>query len=374
MLKRLNLRLLFLALVLISSAALLISREHRPSFLRPGLRLHAYVSSSTAGTVTVVDLVSLSPISTVPVGPSPSGLRAHPTRNEVWGVSTSDGFVWILDTVSLQVVARIPVGSSPFALDFSPDGSRAFVAASGSNQLLAIDCRSRQIIARARTGRRPWLARLTPDARLVLVPLRDDSALTLFDAFTLAPLATIPVASRPEQVVVLPDSSVAFVSSAGSSQVSAVDLRRRVLLAALPLSGPSADLILKPDGGELYVTSPASHTLEILNTWTTENVQSLLLGLTPTRGTLTSDSRFLYVSDSAAGRVLPIEINSRLVLRPIPVGARPGVLRTTPGDDLLLVINEDSSDLAVIRTRPPGSLLTLIPVGPRPNDLALKLF
>jgi len=145
------------------------------------------------------------------------------------------------------------------------------------------------------------------------------------------------------------------------------------LLATLPLSGPPADLILKPDGGELYVTSPGSHSLDILNTWTTENVQSLLLGSSPTRGTLTSDSRLLYVSDAAAGRVLPVEINSRVIQKPIPVGVRPGVLRTTPGDDLLLVINEGSSDLAVIRVRT-QSLLTLIPVGPRPSDLALKVF
>jgi YVTN family beta-propeller protein len=45
----------------------------------------------------------------------------------------------------------------------------------------------------------------------------------------------------------------------------------------------------------------------------------------------------------------------------------------TPGGDLLLVVNEDSDDLAVIRPRT-ASLLTLVPVGSHPTDLAVKVF
>ena len=81
----------------------------------------------------------------------------------------------------------------------------------------------------------------------------------------------------------------------------------------------------------------------------------------------------LYVSDPAAGRVMHVAIGVRRVLPPIPVGQRPGVLRLDPGEDLLLVINEGSNDLAVVRVRT-RSLLTMIPVGSRPCDLAIKVF
>jgi YVTN family beta-propeller protein len=40
---------------------------------------------------------------------------------------------------------------------------------------------------------------------------------------------------------------------------------------------------------------------------------------------------------------------------------------------MLLVVNESSGDLAVIRTRT-DSLLTMIKVGPEPRSLAVKLF
>lgn len=405
--KRLNLRLLFLLLLLLLVAVRQIAKENRPSVLRPGLRMYAYVANSGDGTVTVVDLVALQARKNISVGPSPSGIRAHPTREEIWGVSTGDGHVWVIDARSEQVVASIEVGAQPFAVDFSPDGGRAYVAASGSGAVVAIDCAQRKVVGRARAGRRPWLARVTPDGNLLVVPNRDDNTVTLLDANTLATLATIPVAPRPEQVIILPDSSKAFVSAAGGvsgpisglrsgigtpvestglrtpewspsdyahrSQVSVVDLKRRVLLTNLPLLATANDLILKGDGGELFVPAPESHGLAILNTWTNEVAGQVLVGDAPSRGVLTSDDAKLYLSDSAAGHIMPIDVRLRRAGLSIPAGQRPGVCRLTPGEDLLLVVNEGSNDLAVIRTRP-GNLITLVPVGSRPTDLAVKVF
>ena len=194
--RALNFRLIFIAVVLIALVAREVVLEQRPSFLRPGLKLCAYVANAGDGTVSVVDLVSLAVRATVPVGAGPAGLRTHPTRAEIWGVSTDGGYVWVLDAKTDRVVARISVGASPFALDFSPDGRRAYVTASGADALVAIDCASRQIVGRARTGKRPLLARVTPDGKTVAVVNRDDATLQIFDASTLALRATIPVARR----------------------------------------------------------------------------------------------------------------------------------------------------------------------------------
>ena len=206
-----------------------------------------------------------------------------------------------------------------------------------------------------------------------MVPNREDGTLQVFYAASLLPAATIPVGAGPEQVAILPDSSVAFVSAAASNQISVVDLRRFALLANLPVEGPPVDLILKPDGGELYVTSPASNGMEVINTWTHEVAQTLVLGAAPTRGILTSDAGVLYISDAAAGRIMPVDIGARRLRRPIPADQQPGQSRFDPEENLLLVVNEGSDDLAVIRVRT-GSLITLIPVGHRPRDIAVKLF
>src|SRR5262249_5465022 len=143
------------------------------------------------------------------------------------------------------------------------------------------------------------------------------------------------------------------------------------------------DMLLKPDGGELYVISPEAHGLQAIDTWTHDVGDYMMLGSGPTRGVLSADASTLYVSDTAAGHVVPIDIANRRVIRtpgtakefPIQAGQWPGALRFDfdPEEKLLVVVNQGSGDIAVIRTQT-NSLLTMIPVGDRPQELAVKLF
>jgi YVTN family beta-propeller protein len=391
--RALNFRLIFIAVALVALVTREIALEQRPSFLRPGLKLCAYVANVGDGTVSVVDLVSLTVKATVPVGAAPAGLRTHPTRAEIWGVSTDGGFVWVLDAKMDRVVARISVGASPFALDFSPDGRRAYVTASGGDSLVAIDCASRQIVARARTGKQPMLARVTPDGKNVAVVNRDDATLQIFDATTLALRATIPVASAPENVVILQNSDgvTAFVAAydasnmtrgegagataTGPGQISVVDLRRNTLLINLPLPGKPAGLFLKPDGGELYVTVPNAHELAIVNTWTHELVEAKVIGSTPGRAVFDESTLQLYVIDSAANAVVPVDVQYRTTSVPISAGQSPAAVAMDPDvpHNLLLVANEGSNDLSIIRVRT-GSLITMVHVGNSPRDIAVLLY
>jgi len=75
---------------------------------------------------------------------------------------------------------------------------------------------------------------------------------------------------------------------------------------------------------------------------------------------------------------MPLDVVNRRVGRPVNVGSLPGAMRfdlAEPGalPAMLLVVNEGSGDLAVIRTRT-DSLLTMIPVGSHPQRVAVKLF
>ena len=81
------LRVLVLVTVLAVIAGWQITREYRPPILKAGARLYAYVANAGDGTVSVVDLVTLKDIASIPVGPTPAGLRVLAPRKEIWGVS-----------------------------------------------------------------------------------------------------------------------------------------------------------------------------------------------------------------------------------------------------------------------------------------------
>src|SRR5215469_7664165 len=111
-----NFRAYIGSITLAIGALIVVMSDHRPSFLRPDLHLEAYVTTAD-GSLTVVDLVKLKAVARIPIGPGLSGLREHPTRPELFGVSTTGGYVWILDpranNFTGQVTARIPVGPLP---------------------------------------------------------------------------------------------------------------------------------------------------------------------------------------------------------------------------------------------------------------------
>lgn len=369
-----NFRVFFLLAILLIFATIILLREHRPSFLRPGLHLNAYVATSDG--ITVIDLAGLRAIAKIPIGQGIADLREHPRRDEIWGVNTA-GYIFILDAPLQQIASRIAVGSS-YSLDFSPSGDRAFTTSSSTDELIAIDCATRSIIGRAKTAGEPVQARITPDNKSILVVNRRGSALGIHDAATLQLRASVNVIPHPDEVAIMPDSSLAFVMSRSENRLSVVDLKRGVLLTNLVLAGKPSQLVMKSDGGELYVISPESHGLQTVNTSTHEMGDSMTLGAAPASAILTSDDGKMYVSDRDAGRIMPVDIINRRTGGPISVGAAPNAMRfdpTAPGANpsMLLVANENSGDLGIIRLRT-DTLITLIPVGPHPARLAVKLF
>jgi YVTN family beta-propeller protein len=378
-LARVNYRLTFALLLLLAGVWRQIAKEHRSPILRAGLRYYAYVGNVGDGTVTAVDLVNLRAVATIPVGPTPSGLRAHPLRDEIWGVSTSGGYAWVIDTHQGQIAARIPIGQGAFALDFSADGKIAYVASSVAGTVAAIDCAQRHVLATAHLGRQPWVARPTTDGTMVAVTLRGAGRLALLDAHTLAERHSIAVAPNPEQLFLTADEPKAFISAAGSQQVSVVDLRRKRLLTNLPLGAPATDFVFNPKG-ELYAITPAAHGITVLDTWRNEVGDTRILGGSPTQGTYAVNGDLLFVADSTAHQIRPLLAEFRQPLRPIPAGQRPVTTRFTDDESLFLVVNEASEDLTVmsrvsqalaLRQTPP---FTMIPLGRQPRDLAIKLF
>jgi len=372
-----NFRAAFSLFVLSLTGLIVLLREHRPSFLRPDLHSNAYVSTAN-GIVSVVDLVKNATVARINVGPDVGELRAHPSEDEIWGVSPRGGLEWVLKTTTNQIAAKIPLGGAAYTIDFSQDARLVYTTASSSNAVLAIDCSSKQIVKRANTGSQPVLARITPDGISVVVVNHGDATLGIHDAKTLISRVAVPVVPNPDDVTVLPDSSVAFVMSRLEKKISVVDLKRGMLLANLDLAGKPSQMILKPDGGELFVLSPESHGLQAINTWTHEVGDYIVLGSAPTRAALLGDSGTLYISDAAAGTVAQLDVVSRRLSRPVPAGQSPGAMSFDPGEKprLLLVVSEASGDLSVVRISSDRTtaLLTMIPVGDHPREIAVKLF
>jgi len=190
--------------------------------------------------------------------------------------------------------------------------------------------------------------------------------------------APFPSVAQPEDVAVLPDSSLAFVLSRSERRISVVDLRRGVLVTHLELAGAPTDMLLKPDGGELYVISPEAHGTPGHQHGDARSGGLYGPRLSPHSRRASADASLLYVRTRLAGRVTPGGyFQSAHRARsgegfPIPAGDAPGRCDSIP-PKISAGGKRGLRRLAVIRVRH-EFLLTMIPVGSHPQDLAVKLF
>src|SRR5262249_35398255 len=134
-------------------------------------------------------------------------------------------------------------------------------------------------------------------------------------------------------------------------------------------------------GGELIVCNFDSDSISIIETTTDEVNGSYLIGTHPSRGVVSSDNSRLYVSNFGSNSIAVYDIDIGKVIASLPVGTKPDGLALSPDQNYLLALDSGSGDVTVIQKRKPRKLepgeyglLTMIPAGLQPNNIAVKSF
>ena len=367
-------------------------RSHEfPDYLA-NYREYTYITNGGSNTVTVLDVVNLRQDRVIRVGSNPTGVAVNSKRNEVYVVNSGSNSVSVIDAEKNAVVATIPVHRRPYFISVNADGTRAYVANSGSNNVSVIDLKLRREIAAVGVGEGPGVAAVTPNGNAIVVSNRVGNSVSIIEAKTNTVRSVWSGCPGATDVAILPDSSKAFVACSSGHQVMAIALatppvaasRARLstrhvvpkdeLLAILDVGKTPLRLILKPDGGEIFSVNYGGASLSEIDTSTNEVGGAYMVGAHPVAGVATADNSMLYVSDFDADSLGIYSIDDGELLTVAPrTGDGPESMAFSKAGNLLFVVDTRSGDVAVIRTST-NSLLTLLPVGAKPNDIADKAF
>ena len=347
-------------------------------------REYAYISNGGSNTVTVLDLVNMRQDRVIAVGAGPSGLAVNPRRNEVYVVNSGSGTVSVINAETNPVAATIRVQRKPYFIDVDTRGERAYVANSGSNNVSVLDLARRREIGVIGAGEGPGMARISNDGKSVVISNRASGSVSIADARSLQVRSSFDHCPGATDVMILPDSSKAFITCSAGHQIMVIGLAHSngseprpadVGLSILDVGQTPVHLALKPDGGEAFVSNYDSDTISELTTSTNEVGGAYLMGTHPVRGLVSADNSLLYVSNFGAGRVIIYGIDDGTRIgEGVKVGEGPDALAFSSSGHLLLVVDAQSGDIAVVRTANPASLLTLFPAGRAPNDIVVKAF
>jgi YVTN family beta-propeller protein len=355
-------------------------------------REYAYVANGDSSTVTVIDAVNVRVDRELQVGQNPAAVMANPTRDEVYvvnaGVAGGSGSLSVIDAAKNAVAATIALHKKPTAIEVDADGKLAYVANSVSNTVSIVDLEKRQEVGQIGTGEEPSGLRLSADGKTLVVANRHGNSASIVDVPARKVRSVFSGCDGAADVAILPESTKAFVACAGGHQVMVISLARAAtastqatpsdrLEAMLDVGHAPVHLALKPDGGELFVSNAQSNSISEVDTSKNDVGGAYMIGDEPVRGIVTADNSLLYEANFGSQYVTLYSIDEGKRLPDaghgsIHVGDGPSAMAFSGSGILLFVVDNRSSDIAVLRTDL-RSLFTILPTGRGPNAVAVKV-
>lgn len=241
------------------------------------------------------------------------------------------------------IKATIDVGRSPMSVAATPDGSLVYVANRYSDTLSVIDPMANTVVKTIEVGYTPVGIAVAPDDQaLYLVGASDSTAslhLSMVDLtgfHGVDGFAPFENGSSVGQVAVSPDSRLVYLTERRCNRQSQCSAQLIVhdrsahsnVFVPLPSSRPDG-IAVTPDGRKAYVANPDDATVAAIDLEQVQAqpdnpiVQTIAVGILPTRAAVTPDGGFVYVTNTGSRSLSVISAASDAVIAEIPVGEAP---------------------------------------------------
>ncbi len=285
---------------------------------------HAYVVSSTASTVTIIDTATSAIKATVPVGSGPSRVAVSPDGSRAYVSHPSFGYVSVIDAAVLGVTSTITTGAGPGALAVAPDGGRLYVGTTAGVQVIDLPAGTAGATVPG-TGSASEIV-LTPDGSRAYVAAGVLSAIdtaSLTATETAIPAASLAMMSNGQRLYAASGSSLSEVSTATNS-----------VTRSIGVNGSVSALALTPDGSRLYAGVQGSNlvcsvygcggiafrNVAVIETYGNTTIATIAIPAPVARMAVTPDRKDLYMTIPAAS-VSIASVNTNAIRLTIPVGS-----------------------------------------------------
>jgi YVTN family beta-propeller protein len=291
-----------------------IELPHGVNFSPDGSRV--YVSNESESVLDVIDALSGEILRKIPLSGRPNNISVTKDgRRVVVGIRSLPGALDLIDTGTLTLAKTIPVNASVHNVYVTPDGKYAVSGSIESQSVTVVDLHADQVFWQLKLDRgvRPMAFERNPDGstRRIFVQLSGFHGFAVVDFAKRAEIARIN----------LPDQPAGFGAEEARTGT------------------PSHGIGVAPDGKSLWVNSTLADAvfkyslpdLALIGYCALPLVHPL--GRAPTGGvpewiTFTPDSKFVYISNSAARSVSAIDVQTLREVAEIPVGEVPKRINT----------------------------------------------
>jgi len=332
---------------------------------------HAYITSSSGNTVSVIDIATQTVIATIPVGQQPGGLAVTSDGQRVYVDNYASQSISVIGTNTNSVISTIPLGIYANAIVLSPDGNQLYVADGVANNVSVISTATNALTAKIAWGGTPGGMVISADgSKLYVINIGGytigANTVSVINTANNTVVSTITVGNTPVFLAISPDGSRVYVTNVEGENLSVINTATNTVIATIPVRTSPYGVSVSPDGKRVYVANGGSGNVSVINT-ETNRVLTTIPAIPNAFGTsVTPDGSLLYVT-SHLGTVTAINTSTNSVVATIPVGANPGGLGNfisgnpgCPGAPVTFTITIKPSDASLTSMQPSAGSLSPI--------------
>ena len=296
----------------------------------PATAKPVFVLNSLDATVSVVDARAGKVLRVVPTGKEPHHLYMTPDEKSLIVANAGGDSLTFLDPVSGDIQRTLHGIRDPYHLRFSPD-MQWFVTA--ANRLNHIDiyrwepqaAKPLHLVKRIAASRTPSHIAIDSRSSVTYVTLQDSDELIAIDLVTQTPRWRLTTGKMPADLHLSADDKHLLVGMTGEDVVEVYDV-----------SGPQARLVKKirtgmgahafrarGDKRHVFVSNRVANTVSLVDLHTLEVVAQYAVPGGPDCMEMMADGRTLLVTARWARRLTVLDIETRAIVRQIPVGRSP---------------------------------------------------
>lgn len=293
-----------------------------------------YVTNSEGDDITVIDLASRKAVADIRVGKGVHGACAPADGRSLFTTIESENNLKVIDTAANKVTATIPLTGRPNQCASTPDGRYVAVPIRDKNNVDIVDMQQKKVV-KVLPVHMPHNSYDADDNEHIFVSSMGDHEIDEIDLTKLDYSAKIPVGGVPRPYAVAKDEKILYAALTDLHGFVIASLPEKKILARVNLPPaprsacvleprtPTHGLELSPDGKQLWVTSLADSGVYVYDVATKKISNEIRTGACPNWIAITSDGRYVAVSNSASDDASIIDARSQRELARVKVGKGP---------------------------------------------------
>ncbi len=313
------------------------------------LEPRAFIPNTTSYNVSVVNLVTNTLMTTIPVGVSPSGIAFSPNKSKAYVTNTGSSSVSVILTATNSVITTIPLSLGPNSIVMSPDGSKIYVSHNTiPGKITVIDASTNTVITTITTANSLHGVCVSPDGTKLYTHTNTSGTVYTINTSTYAVSSFVIPSFSATNMTISPSGDKLYLIGSSNTVVSYNLITNIPTYIYLTFEGYQLSaLALSPDGSKLFVGKGGANRVAVINTTTNTLVftYNLINGFYIYGLSISADGNKLYLL--GGGGLTTINMTTNTISSAVVLGGSPASITPFIGGGTAPPANQIACDMYI---------------------------